>query len=569
MAVRAMALAGAIIALAAPMSSAQIVNGGLRARLPPSGGQPPAPTSQPTPQSTAPTHATSATADRTAPATKETSQTTAVRPPVTVRLVTTDYLRMHEPAAVANMVTLVRQGRLPTTVLNGLGSPELVKAAVGADWSDLTAARVVAAPTPSSGRMSPGGRAGSGAPPDVNGGPNAGASAVADVDEGAAATRLGQFLTIDAPPGIDLGQVQVGEHRRLVIPVVVLAAGTLSVTPAQGSLVHIQSLSLNTGLIDTTQGVGTVQRTADIDAAPWRIAVAAGQRVDVSMGFDPTTAEGFDGTGQAYKTSLDLKLDQSSLVLNRVNPTSTANLPERSVALQANVQGLLYGIGLTYPQPLYAVKGMQAMVFFDLGNAGDAGQATVTLKTDNLPPGITVAGPATQTFQLAAGQQLTGNAFVIAVAPQYIANEDETATILVTQKTPKGTQTATYVAPLAVIDASILGVYVYNWVDSGGNGAEVQSTFVLQSSGAWQWSGAVFNNGCTHVPYTITLPVGPDGFSQNGSAGDGSKIWGADPSAWSQVGFDPLLESAYDLIATTSSLQPSNVQMTCFTGLDF
>jgi hypothetical protein len=160
------------------------------------------------------------------------------------------------------------------------------------------------------------------------------------------------------------------------------------------------------------------------------------------------------------------------------------------------------------------------------------------------------------------------------VPPQYYSSRDPVLTVLVTQATSKGTRTSAYRATVEVLPYTLISYYEFGGPADPSKNERVESYFVLQGSGVFQWTGFVDNVGCTHVDYHIELPAGGHLFTQDGRAGNNNVVtgsnpfWGPNHSTWDQSGIEPELGRYFTEIATNETLKPGYIKMTCYPGVD-
>jgi hypothetical protein len=277
-----------------------------------------------------------------------------------------DYLRTYHPNAVAGLLSSVKSGTLPASAIDGLAHPKDVQVLLNS---------LPVAPVASSAQ------------------PNPQKFPIATV---AAPSLYASLPMRCTPENIDFGAMLVGQTVSSRIRVIAPEAGNLSVVIPDGAF-RIRQLISQTGsyrMQDVTIPLpngGTRQTIVSIPiidqqvmAAPWAIAVKAGQAVEIVV--DVTTQR-------------TVKLDEHSSAVQ----ISHSDGRSTSVPIHARLDGLLYGIGIQVDGSFYVLPGNDLLIPFEWYNEGEPSSATLTL--DKLPTGFTVVTPPPPSGTLGKGER--------------------------------------------------------------------------------------------------------------------------------------------------------------------
>ena len=410
----------------------------------------------------------------------------------TVRLdsanrVSLDYIRVHDPEVIAAMAQSVRQGRLPASALADLGSPDLVRRVISADWSQVLpaaqASRATAYATgmrlpqqvpPACVEPAPGSVFNGGSRlAESLGAPPPGAREARLPSDGFAASILSHLMQLDITPRrIDMGSVMVGQHRWAGFRVMSPIDGTLSVRAAPGSLVHVLSVSPHAGELEPGPAGAAARPVRLAEQAVLRgMELHAGQSADVLVEFTPRLQDGFDGSPKPYDTSLSISVTPGSgtddvATTNPLRPGNSrlraSGMPEQMVDLHATIDGRLYGIGVAMTPRVYADARTTFPVYFDWYNNGVAGDATLTVDQASLPAGVTVSGPASASLRLDPGEEKQW-AYLTFNGPQVDPpgpptnswdlpppDQEPKITFILSQSSAQGAQTTRYTVPVHI-----------------------------------------------------------------------------------------------------------------------
>ena len=339
------------------------------------------------------------------------------------------------------------------------------------------------------------------------------------------ATRplLASLIALDVSPArLDLGSVLVGERRRATFRVTSMQAGTLVIAPEPNSYLRITTATADTGIIGLEPGGASPAPTSAPPSmgAPARVALEAGQSATIVVEFKPTAQEGFTGQPTRYAGALRLTLTppQARLLdrpaaeaLTEVGPRDVS-LPTQEVRATATVAGELYGIGVSLDEPtVFAHPGMTFQVFFDVYNNGVEGDATVSINTSRLPPGVTPAGPTTLQVHLGPGEERQYQSFALNGPRQAPDEPQSSMSLLVNQTSRQGSQST--IVPVDVYLNDIARKYsCYDLVEVRDATIEYKCTAFEVSFGYWQviMNVEVLNGGnCNSFDDSTTVTIHP------------------------------------------------------------
>ena len=293
-----------------------------------------------------------------------------------------NYLRTYQPAAVGALLSSVKSGAIPASAIAGLAHPSDVQIL-------LNNPNLVPAAS----------------------GPEPGPPKFA-IEASAAASLYASLPIRSTPESIDFGPMLVGQTVSGRMHVTAPAAGTMNVVVPDGAF-RIRQLISHTGsyrmqnVTIPLQNGGTRQTIVSvpivdqqITAAPWTIAVKAGQDVEIIV--DVTT-----------QRTIKLGEHASAVQIYHSNGRST------SVPIHARLDGLLYGIGIHVDGLFYVLPGNDLLIPFEWHNEGEQSSATLTL--DNLPTGFSVV---TQPPGVTLGKGQIQKSSVLINAGTFIAPRD-------------------------------------------------------------------------------------------------------------------------------------------------